>query len=316
MTTAKVTGRKYGLPGSGKNGLAPGVSIVNGQFLYNGQPLTQTQWNDLNAGGFIPDAPITQAPPGTYDPSLDAQAENAKLGFLFNGQDFTTQSNRLGEDYQTALGRLGQNHGSTLADLLTGYQRNTGDLNTQLGYANQDYGTATANLGRQYQNLGINQAGAIRSAGAGEGGALAQALAKRTANQGIDQSGLDTQHNRQVAGINTDLSRLNQDYNTGVSRENTNYGNQTYDLGLNNQRAGGDLLTNYQRAGVANDAFQRQINGLEVFQAQQAGMLPDQRDQIAVTGPNAGLTYREEVHNGVLYHRYSNGKNVAIRRIK
>jgi hypothetical protein len=341
MASFSVTGRTAGLgTGLTRTGLAPGVSIVNGQFLYNGQPLTQAQWNSLNNGGFIPYQPPSSALPGTYDPSLDAQGENANLGFGFQAQDYTLNNQRLGNDFATATGRLDQNHQATLSDLLTGLTRAQQDYGTQTGYVNQDYGTQTGRLGQDYQrntadlatgynNLGINQAGAIRASGASEGGALAQALAKRTANQAHDQSGIDlgyqrgtqdltTQRDRSLAGLGMDFSRYQQDNGTQVGRENQNYGNQTYDLGLNYQRQGSDLLTNYQRAGVANDAFQRQINGLKVFQAQQAGLLPEgpPNEHTATAGPNSGKTYRDEVHNGVVYHRYADGHMVAVRKVK
>lgn len=39
-----------GAASKGGSGLAPGVSIVNGRFLYNGRELTQHQWTLLNSG--------------------------------------------------------------------------------------------------------------------------------------------------------------------------------------------------------------------------------------------------------------------------
>src|SRR5689334_652047 len=76
--------------------------------------------------------PPTGAPPGTYDPSLDFQGEQAGLNFGYTGQDQTRDLGRNQQDYFTAVEQARQGH---LAHL--------GALGEALARANQDYGTNT-----------------------------------------------------------------------------------------------------------------------------------------------------------------------------
>lgn len=330
---ASLGGTSYGLPGASKSPLAPGVTVFNGQYFYQGKPVTQQQAAQLNHGGFVPWQPPTVAPPGTYDPSLDAQQENANQGFGWASQDYELARQRGGQDYASAQGQLDQGHGYTLADLLTNNTRAGENYATSTGRLNEDYGTRSGRLGadyktntqdlaRNYTNLGTQQSGTARSAGVGEGGALAAALAARQANQGHDQAQIDTGfqrgsqdlttgRDRGLADLSTDWGRTQQDYGSNVGRENTAYGQGTGQLAAQNQRSMDDMLTGYQRTGVQNTTFGQQINAQKTFQAQQAGLLP--------TGPSNEFTgqhgpFRTEVHNGTVYHRYPDGHLVPIRK--
>ena len=178
-------------------------------------------------------------PPGTYDPTIDANRDAAGRGLFDLRQDTERGNTRAGNDLSLAVGAdgqsgVGQQKAWSLADNMRTRTR------TQ-----EDYGTATANLGRQYGNLGRSQAQQAQQAGVVGGGALADALLKRTANQGREQAGLDTTRDRSLAdllqsddridksakdrvgGLTLDYDRGVEDRGTGLSRairEDTRFG--------------------------------------------------------------------------------------------
>lgn len=166
--------------------------------------------------------PYTAAlpPEGTYDPTLDANYGAAARGYGDLLQDTERANTRAGNDLTLGLGAIDQSKGYSLADNLRTRER-----------TNQDYGTATTALGKRYSDLGARQAESAQQAGAVGGGALADALLKRTANQGVDQAGLDTAKNRTLADLLTSDQRITQsaadrggaltlDYNRGVEDRN------------------------------------------------------------------------------------------------
>lgn len=256
---------------------------------------------------FTPYQAPSTAPAGSYDPAYDAQLENANQGFDWTAQDYVTGQTRLNGDYGTATDRqahdygqakdyLGQDHASALANLLTSRNRGV-----------EDYGTATGNLQRNYLNLGTQQSAQARSAGAGEGGALAQALLKRQANQGRDQSGLDTQQARFLADNTTRTDQENQGFQRQSDALDLSNQRGTEDLGQNYFRGSVDAGTGYQRAGIQNATFGRQLNAEKLAIAAQNGGLP-----LAPENEHTykGITYRTEVHNGKTYRRLPNGRLV------
>lgn len=197
-----------------------------------GIPLTPAQklaMRGKRAGGFKQTAatipgftPYSAAlpPEGTYDPTLDANYGAAARGFGDLQQDTERANTRAGNDLTLGLGAIDQSKGYSLADNLRSRERTV-----------QDYGTATTALGKRYSDLGSRQAESAQQAGAVGGGALADALLKRTANQGVDQAGLDTTKNRTLADLLTSDQRITQsaadrggaltlDYNRGVEDRN------------------------------------------------------------------------------------------------
>lgn len=240
-------------------------------------------------GAFTPFTAPTEAPPGSYDPAYKAQQDNANIGFGYAAQDYGTQQARTANDYAQAQGYLGQDRTSALADLLTARTR-----------GQQDATTATTDLSRNYGNLATAQAGQQRAAGVGEGGALAQAMQKRQANQGVDQSRIDTS-----------LGRLLQDNTTATDRTNQSYDRQGAALDTSYFRGNTDLNTNFSRAGQMNDAFNRQSNTEQLYIAGQNGGLPVRPSNEYGA---AGHEYRIEVHNGKRYHRLPNGDLVSSKQ--
>lgn len=169
--------------------------------------------------GFAPYQPAVP-PWGTYDPTLDANLGAATRGFNDLTADTERQNTRSANDLTLGIDAVNQQKGYSLADNLRTRER-----------TNADYGTATTALGKRYSDLGNAQAQGAQQAGVVGGGALADALLKRTANQGVDQAGLDTTRNRTLADLLTSDNRIGQaatdkiggltlDYNRGVEDRN------------------------------------------------------------------------------------------------
>lgn len=174
--------------------------------------------------GFVP-WQAASPPPGSYDPTIDANYAAAGRGLFDLRQDVERANTRAGSDLSLAVGAdgtsgVGQQKAWSLADNMRSRTR-----------SQEDHGTATANLTRQYGNLGRSQAQQAQQAGAVGGGGLAQALLKRTANQGREQAGLDTSLSRTLADLSQSDQRIEKsaedrvggltlDYNRGVEDRN------------------------------------------------------------------------------------------------
>ena len=194
--------------------------------------------------------------PGMYDPSIDMQGAQEQLG-----ASYTLGSKAVGlpgsdpGDIHTGL--YGQS--GTYVDPATGQQEqfSTPGLlaalqqrhDTALQRGQEDYNTSTGNLQRNYQNLGVSQAERARAAGVAEGGSLAQALQKRTANQARDQSGLDTNWRRFQDDTN---NQYNTDRNNALAQ----------------------AFTQSTRGIGAHELFQSQLGDAKLQSAQQLGTLP------------------------------------------
>jgi hypothetical protein len=150
-------------------------------------------------GGSVNYVAPTSPPPGSYDPSLDAAYDSASRGYRYGVGDAATGDLRGTEDYQLAHDQITRQRDQTLSDLLTSHTRE-----------GQDYSSATQNLQRSFQRLGDSQAQNAQAAGVAGGGALAQALQKRTENQSIEQAPIDTSHQRALENYNTGVTRTNE----------------------------------------------------------------------------------------------------------
>lgn len=210
---------------------------------------------------------LTDLPAGSYDPNLLYQSQNANLGQTYAAGDYDTSTGRINEDYASNLGRLegdyytGQNRanedygtqsGRLSEDYATGQQRtnqsydwqgqdlNTGhsrslsDLLTQYSQGNED-------RQRAYATLGNNQTQGAAAHGLASGGALAQSLRKRAANQQFEQG-------RSDLAYGTATGRENEDYGTNTSRLGIQRSQDLQDLGTNYGRSSADLTTSYGRS--------------------------------------------------------------------
>ena len=151
--------------------------------------------------GFVP-WQSASPPPGSYDPTIDANYAAAARGLGDLRQDVERENTRGANDLSLAIGAdgqsgIGQQKAWSLSDNMRSRTR-----------SQEDHGTATANLGRQYGNLARSQGQQAQQAGAVGGGALADALLKRTANQGREQSGLDTSLARTLGSLGESDRRI------------------------------------------------------------------------------------------------------------
>lgn len=191
-----------------------------------GKPLTEEGWANgdllraLSGGSRNAFTPFTPPPipSGYYDPNLDAQRQAASRGLTNTEQDVGTALRREGEDY----------------------------------------GTNVALLTRNYKNLATrqqeqqNQYGVIAG-----GGAALQSAAKRAANQLVDQTALDTTHNRAVADAGNALTRARSEdvfYGQDVDQQKNFQAQQagyTAPTGPSNQftRPDGTVVQNVRRNG-------------------------------------------------------------------
>ena len=218
-------------------------------------------------------------PPGTYDPIIDSQVRAGARGVQDLTADNVLADSRAQQDYATSKEQVDTTTGWTMADLLTNRDRSLQDLTTSHGRTladnatsrtrtNEDYSTATSNLDRSYRNLGVAQSGAAAAHGlVGSGvqtSAIQAAHAARAANQGRDQSVLDTTHNRTLADLLTSDTRANEDFTTGTGRVNADY--NTGVTRANQQQTWQDsaLATELQRGvddrGIALGRAQREQN--------------------------------------------------------
>lgn len=219
-------------------------------------------------------APQLVVPAGMYDPSLDYSLGAAKRGLGDLSADTTLGNARLQDDYNLGLQQNTEDTGYQQGQLDTGHNRTLADIALARGRAGEDYGNATQALTRRYGILAGQQGEAMNAAGLGEGGAAAQAAAKRKTNQAIDQAPIDLGYNRTLADMGTQEQRSNEDYGTQTARLNTLSSRTAGQLGLNYQRQTTDANTGLARARRENTYYGQGIQQQKIFQATQAGWTP------------------------------------------
>lgn len=199
--------------------------------------------------GFTPFDSGAKPPSGTYDPSLDAALRGAERGYGDLTADAGTADLRAGSD----IGLLARQNYEQRTQLVQDTTRNRNRLN-------EDYTTNTQSLARRYMQQGQAQAQSGQAAGVAGGGALAQALLKRTANQGIEQKGLDTSRDRGLADLQSA-----QDRGLSDLMRSYDYAKLGYDRGVEDRR------TSVQRGGRELGAFRTDTAEQRAFQAGQTG---------------------------------------------
>lgn len=131
-------------------------------------------------------------PLGSYDPSVLLQYQQNKRTADNAQQQFDLGQSQAQDNLAIQLARLGQQE-------------------TNLG---TDRGTALENIGRNYGNLAETQAAGANRANVQSAGLLAQSLAKRQANQGLEQKTVDTSYQRSLA----DSANQKADLSLALSR--------------------------------------------------------------------------------------------------
>jgi hypothetical protein len=191
-------------------------------------------------------------PPGSYDPNLDATERASGRGLDDLADDTSYEKTKNLSDYQIGLGGIDTASGRSLSELLTARQR-----------GGEDYGASIAGVQRNYKNLGDQQAGAQRKAGVSLGGAVAQAAAKRAANEALDRAPIDTAYKRFTDDSTQAQTRLGEDTKT-----------QKEALGLQYSRADDPLTNQLARAQREYGFFQQDTAAARQFQANQLGYDP------------------------------------------
>lgn len=237
---------------------------------------------------FTPFEYPTSPPAGTYDPALDASLRAAQRGYGDLQQDTEQGYERGTSDYATSVTEATQNRDRSLADTLRTRAREGADFTTNTGL-----------LGRKYAQMGAAQGEQAGATGQIRGGALAGALAARTANQGIEQGALDTQHTRFGQDSSTQEQRINQDYNapdTGIFAK----------LQTALQRQQDDAATGLGRAGRELSFYGQDVGEAKFGQAAQVGYQPPVKPSNEFS--DAKGPYKLIIRGGVAYRQRPNGK--------
>jgi hypothetical protein len=233
-------------------------------------PATPPMGFSPNVGGFGKFTPETDPPPGTYDPSIDAQVRAGQRGYGDLQQDTDIANQRGEDDFLLGSGELQKQ-----------LQRQLADAATSRTNQHADYETGIADLIRGYTRQGVSQAEHANAAGVvGTGGALQQALEKRTANLAHDRAPLDT--NEQRRSLEYDL------YTGPQGRYQQDYGEKLGQLGLSVSRPNEDRANALTRAGRENDQLGLDASAQRWFQATQGGYDPPARpasQQGSLTNP-------------------------------
>lgn len=211
-----------------------------------------------NVGGFSPFHMPDRPPPGTYDPSIDAQVAAGQRGYGDLQQDTDIANVRSQDDFNLGRGELQRHLDEALADAGTTRTRQ-----------HQGYVDALGALDRSYTQLGNRQRQQSTQAsayGLGSSGALQQALQKRMANEAIDRKPLDQNEAAQL-----------EDYNTLTGRLRSNFDSELGQLSLGLSRGNEDRANQLGRAGRENTQLGVDAQAQRWFQATQAGYEPPQR---------------------------------------
>jgi hypothetical protein len=233
-----------------------------------------------NIGGFDPFHAPERPPPGTYDPSLDAQERAAGRGYGDLQQDTDIGNARGEDDFLLGKGELEKALARHLADLTTNRGRQHSDYELSKKQASEDYGTSLTNLQRSYDIRGAAQTDAATAAGVSAGGALQQALQKRMANQAIEKAPIDTGFQRfnQQADEGEQRSQADFDLLAGDNgRLQEDFQSQLGQLGLGLSRGNEDRANTLARAGRETTQLGTDVAAQRWYQAAAAGYDPPQR---------------------------------------
>jgi hypothetical protein len=260
-------------------------------------------------------------PPGTYDPALDAAERASRRGLEDYRQDTDRglergatdygltrgdqkrQRKYANEDYKTSKQSLHRNRERGLQSITQSRERGLQSIMQSRQRAGQDRDTSMQDIRRNYQNLGEQQEAGAYNAGIFGGGALAQSLAKRTANQQLEQAPVQRSYKRfredssqQENYLNVDSSQqenyLNVDFKNDKDalkrsrdRARKGFASQAGQTGLTYQRSLEDSGTGLTRAEREGQYFSADTSEARFNQAKQAGWTPPQMS----TPQNYGL---------------------------
>lgn len=250
MATKKRRRQQWGggLPsvGTGLVGSGPGV----GGALAKPSPFTYGQVTD----------PFGL--PGV-DPALGYQSGAANRGLGYSNEDYNTQWGGVGTGgLEALLASQPQDLQAANPDGSFKYGRGIRDYFSQQGQINTAYNNQNSDLHGSYENLANNQRQSITQSGLEGGGALAQAMQKRSAHLATDQTRLDASHNQSLSDLLTGATRGSGDAYTTLQRavgENAPY-QATLATQASGQAAPG-LVDNPNYEVVGNTIYTKHANG-------------------------------------------------------
>lgn len=148
------------------SGQPPGTFVRIGGRPAAANPNAYTPWDPSQAPAFPPS--------GSFNPSREIEGQEATRGLQQAEGQIGTSRSRDTADYFTQLSEIGRGEGQRTQDL----QRNLGLLK------------------QSYERLGTAQQEQANKAGVLQGGALLQAAAKRSANEGQERGKMQTAFDR------------------------------------------------------------------------------------------------------------------------
>ena len=203
---------------------------------------------------------------------MDAQVRAAQRGYGDLQGDVETQQSRGQTDYLQGQGDIERGRSQSLADMLRNKTRVGQQLATGRQRLGEDYARTNQKMDTSYRNLAEGQTGAAIAGGTGaQGGTLAAALAKRTANRADDQVDVDRSRDRGLQDFAGQERQFDEDYAEDVRRINEGADISGGRLGQSYTRQGGDLANQLSRAGRELGFFEQDTAGQKFFQAAQAG---------------------------------------------
>ncbi len=214
------------------------LRVAGNKAYYTGPDGTPIQVQTNKGGAWsqtgAPVQSITDLPAGSYDPALIYQAGAANRGLGYQNQDYLRDWNgfQIGADGQVvrptgdvnATEPLRDKAGNPVLDdngqqiMVPKYGRGVRDYFTNQDRINQQYDWQRDDTARGYRDLGNNQLQGINQRGLLGGGALAQALAKRTTNEARDQERISTGRSQSLADLLGQAQRGSTDAYTGYQR--------------------------------------------------------------------------------------------------
>ncbi len=218
---------------------------------------------------------LTSPPPGTYDPAIDAQVGQAQrgLGDMLSdyvrdfGEPGTALGGRSGEDYTLGKQQVQRQLDDGMQDIGRSGDRGLADILRDRARGGEDYQTSIAGVQRGFAQLGAAQGQTARAAGVQRGGALAQALAKRQANEQIARKPIDTGFQRFGADSAQAETRLGEDRSRATERLQTGAGLDFGALDRGLLRGTEDAATGLARADRENTRFGLDATAQRFYQA-------------------------------------------------
>lgn len=157
---------------------------------------------------------LLDLPAGSYDPAIDYQSGAANRGLGYQHQDYDTGFAGFADGMANRPPDLEARN----PDGSYKYGRAVRDYFQNLDRSNQQFDWQRDDTARGYRDLGNNQLQDINQRGLLGGGALAQALAKRSENEGRDQGRIQTGRAQTLADLLTGTTRSATDAYTGLGR--------------------------------------------------------------------------------------------------